>query len=71
MQDAEVCCVSRIPCLQIAAPVLSGIPVGDVAKAMILDAEAFRNKAASGGSSVTFSDAACRKSAASGQPPQE
>jgi hypothetical protein len=55
--------------MQMASSLLSGIPVADVAKAMILDAEAFRRGQATGSSTAVFADAALRKAAASGQAP--
>jgi hypothetical protein len=69
-----VCCVALLLLLQIALPLLSAIPVADVARAMILDAEAFRlGGAAAGGAGgvATFGDAAMRRAAAAGEPPQE
>jgi len=63
-------CPVRVLGLQVASPLLFGIPVANVAKAMLADAEAFRRGEAHGGSTATFSDAALRKSAASGQPPE-
>jgi hypothetical protein len=65
-----LCCCCCCPRLQIASPLLFGVPVANVAKAMILDAEAFRARKANGGAAATFADYALRKSAASCQPPQ-
>lgn len=56
--------------LQVASPLLFGIPVADVAKAMILDAQAFKRGQAHGGPAATFADFALRKAASSGQAPQ-
>jgi hypothetical protein len=62
-------CVLRVT--QVASPLLFGIPVSDVAKSMILDAEAFRRGQASGSGTATFADSALRRSASSGEPPKE
>lgn len=65
-----LCRTALRPPPQVALPLLSAIPVAEVARAMILDAEAFRRGGASGGGAVMFVDAALRRAAASGEPPQ-